>query len=284
MGIVFKRRPTRLTHSPSGLAEPTLRRALPRSMVSVCLCALLLLAFGADRFGSTARAQDTARSALLLRMLATSPSFRVRAQAAMALSHMPADRNTLSVLKTALGDDHPVVRKAAETALASLDGGADRQPEAPAARPARYYVQVITPSTKAAVSASTLREMREHVVRLVTQLDGVRLAPEAEGQAAAKRVLQRDSLVGISVESVVNSIERRSDSVRVNVAVVVATYPGRNIQAMLTGSASVSGRGNGGDAERKAAEVAFASALRSLPSVLNSNQLEASASVSARRR
>lgn len=246
------------------------------------MCVCLLLGGALQAWPNSASADEAARSAILLRVLTTSPSPRVRAQAAMALGQMPADPSTLAALRTALSDPHPVVREAVTVALTSLDAKRS-EPRSTASAP-KYYVQVGTPSAKTEVSSSTLREMREHLVDLVSKVDGVRLAPATEDQSAAKRVLARDALVGFSVESVVNSIERRGDSVRVNVAVVIATYPGRNIQAMLTGSASVSGRGNGGEAQRKAAEVAFASALRSLSTVLDSSRLQASATVRPKRR
>ncbi len=215
----------------------------------------------------------------------------MRAQAAVALSHLQSEPRTVAALKASLSDKNAVVREACTAALASLDGPAARPSATPAraiATPARasdkYYVHVGEPSAKAAMDPGTLKAMNEHVVNLVARLDGVRIAPKGEDRRDAKRVLERDALIGFSVESVVNGLERGADSVRVNVSIVVATYPERNIQAMLTGSASVSGGGSDGMAQRKAAEVAFASAMRRFPSVLDASRLEARASAPEPRR
>lgn len=237
----------------------------------MCMCVFLLLG---GAFGSSSVSAEDARAELLVRVLSSSPSFRVRAQAAVALSHMEAAPRTLAALRASLRDEHPVVREACTAALASLEGPARAKPT-PARASDKYYVHVGEPSAKTAIDPGTLKAMHEHVVNLVARLDGVRLAPDGEDQRTAKRVLERDALIGFSVESVVNELERRGDSVRVNVSVVVATYPGRNIQAMLTGSANVSGRGNDDGAQRKAAEVAFASAMRRLSGVLDASRLEA---------
>lgn len=208
-------------------------------------------------------------------MLSSSPSFRVRAQAAVALSHQPSDGRTLAALRTALKDKAAPVREASAAALVSLEGQ-NAAGTRTAGRAAKFYVHIGEPSAKTSISPVTLRAMRVHVADLVAKLEGVRLAPDHEGQAAAELVLARDSLAGFSVESVVNSLERRGDVVRVNVAVVIATYPGRSIQAMLSGSASVSGRGDDDAAQRTAAEAAFASALRRLPTFFDASGLEAS--------
>ncbi len=252
-----------------------------RLLTVAWMCAALLLGqTWLSAFGARVHAEDSARTEVLLRVLSTSPSFRVRVQAAMALSHMPAEPRTVAALKQATSDPHPSVREACVAALGVLKEPAQRDPVRANQR-AKYYVLVGETSAKTAVSADTLRAMRAHVVSLVAGLDGVRLAPAGEDQATARRVVTRDALVGYSVESVVHSLERRGDAVRAQVAVVIATYPGRNIQAMLTGSAQVSGSGNGEAAQRKAAEVAFASALKRLPSVLDSSRLEARASAPA---
>lgn len=241
------------------------------TLVALYTCMLLAAALL-----SQASAQTTAREEVLVRALSTSPSFRVRAQAAVALSHASPDPGVLSALRVALHDSHPSVKEASAAALRALE------PKAPARRGsgrggARYYVQIGEPSAERLLSPHALKALREHLTQLVAKVDGVRLAPAREDREAASRVIARDGLVGFSVESVVNTLEKRADSVRVKVAVVVATYPGRDIRAMLSGSASVSGRGASDEAQRQATAVALESALRSLPSVLESSRLEARA-------
>lgn len=237
------------------------------------MCAGMLLAAA---FSSPASAQTTPREEVLMRALATSPSFRVRAQAAVALSQASPDPRVLSALRVALNDSHPSVKEASAAALKALEAAAPARPRNGHGS-ARYYVQIGEPSAEKLLSPQALKALREHLTQLVAKVDGVRLAPAREDREAAARVMARDDLVGFSVESVVSSLEKRADSVRVKVAVVVATYPGRDIRAMLSGSASVSGRGEGEQAQRQATAVALESALRQLPSVLEASRLEASA-------
>ncbi len=85
-------------------------RSLVRLGPSLSLVAWLLLA------GAPASAQD---DSALLQMLSGSPSFRVRARAALALAHHGGERVVLG-LEAALGDAHVAVRFAAAAALAEV--------------------------------------------------------------------------------------------------------------------------------------------------------------------
>ncbi len=247
------------------------------------MCALVVLMAGLIPL--SVAAQANAREELLMRALATSPSFRVRVQAAVALSHVPSAPRVLAVLRASLNDPHPSVQEACAAALQTLAGSGtvavmavpSQRGPAPVKGPAKYYVHIGEPSAGAVLPSGALKALRAHLMSLIGNVEGVRLAPEREDSKAASRVIERDGLVGFSVGSVVNTLEKRGDSVRANVAVVVATYPGRDIRAMLTGTASVSGRGVDEETQRKATAVAFESALRKLSNVLEASRLEARA-------
>jgi hypothetical protein len=107
------------------------------------------------------------------------------------------------------------------------------------------------------------------VATQVAQIQGVRLAPENEDRKAAERVISSGKLVGYFVDSSVTNIEIKPDgAVRAQVSVVVGTYPGRDIRAMLTGGATLSGGGSGEDAKVQAVQAAFTGALRKLPQAM----------------
>jgi hypothetical protein len=111
--------------------------------------------------------------------------------------------------------------------------------------------------------------LREHVARQVGQIAGVKLAPENEDKKAAESVLGAQKLVGYFIDSSVTSIETRPDgSVRAQVSVIVGTYPGRDIRAMLSGAATLSGGGSSESAKVQAIEAAYVGALRRLPQAM----------------
>src|SRR5690606_13463762 len=111
--------------------------------------------------------------------------------------------------------------------------------------------------SQVSLSSQTLRALREHVIRQVTQIEGVRIAPEAEDHRAAERVLATEKLVGYFLDSSVTKIEIKPDgAVRAQVSVIIGTYPGRDIRAMLSGAATVSGGGSGDAVKAQAIEAA----------------------------
>lgn len=249
-----------------------------------------------------------ARTEFLMRMLQTSTQFRVRTQAALALGAQEPSPAVVSALAGALNDEHPAVRAASAAALerlkdpsalaalrraqndsdgtvrsavrsaiASLESqGRAASATTPSSAPTRtpsgpatFYVGVGVPGSQVGLSVSTLRSLREHVIRQVTQLEGVRIAPENEDRRAAERVIAAGKLIGYFLDSSVTSIETRPDgSVRAQVSVVIGTYPGRDIRAMLSGAATVSGGGTGEAAKSQAVEAAFTGALRKLPQAM----------------
>lgn len=254
----------------------------------------------------TPAVQADARTDFLRRMLQTSSQFRVRVQAALALGGFKGDRAIIKSLSQALGDKHPAVRSAAAAALgrlgdrsalgalrnakkdkdrkvraavtraiASLDGSGGGSPEpAQGAGPAEYYVGVGVPGTKAGLRDAELRRLRGHIVRTVSGMDGVKVAPDGESRAKANKVLKREKLVGYFIDSSVTKLEVRSDgSVRATVSVIVGTYPGRAMRAMLSGAATVTG--GGASSKVQAIEAAFTGAMRRLPQAMAAGRARA---------
>lgn len=265
-----------------------MRNALRR----ISLLSLLLL-LGLPVSSAAADAQ----TAFLSRMVVESREFRVRAQAALALSARTPEPAAGQALIRALQDEHPAVRAASasalerwtfQPALAALQ--AARKDRDPAARtaieralaalqkakpapekptgPETYYVAVGTPSARSELSGDALRALRAHLVKQVAPIAGVRLAPENEPQATATSVLRSKRLVGYYLDSSVTKFEPKGDALRAQVSVIVGTYPGRNMRVMLSGAATVSGVGNSEQAKLQAAEAAFTGALRRLPEAM----------------
>lgn len=240
-------------------------------------------------------------------MLATSSQFRVRAQAALALAASPADDAVADALVKALrGDEHPAVRAASASALeqagakvasalreALRDGdktvraaakraleGIETVPEkstpvvtplpGDVSRGSVFYVGVGTPASKAnALPSAALRSLREYLAREVVQISGVRLAPEQESSSAAEKQIKTQKMTGYYLDSSITSLELKPDgSVRAQVSVIVGTYPGRDMRAMLSGAATVSGGGSGDSVRLEAVQAAYSGALRRLPQAM----------------
>ena len=244
-------------------------------------------------FISPAHAQ---RTGYLVRMLQTSETFRVRVQAAISLGRLEASSEIVAGLTAGLQDDHPGVRTACAASLERLgdpgslaalqavsrdsDRGARRAiqsairtleraaraapPEAPTpSGNARFYVGVGDPGNQASVDRGTLQAATTFLRTYVQEIDGVELAPERESQAAAQRVLTRQRLAGFYVDSSIVRVEQADGGTRAVVSVIVNTYPGRDMRAILNGAATVRGA-SGADATRTAVEAALRSAMRRL--------------------
>lgn len=240
------------------------------------------------------------RGEFLIKMLASSDQFRVRTQAALALGARPPEPAAVKALANALKDEHPAVRSACagalellhdpsslvalkaarkdrdtgarsaiEHAIAVLEKAGPATPEPSGS--STFYVAVGTPSSQLGLAPPSLRELREHVVKEVSGLSGVRIAPENEGQAAATSVLRSKKLVGYYLDSSVTKIEQKPDgALRAQVSIIVGTYPGRAMRVMLSGAATVSGGGTGEAAKLQAVQAAFTGALRRLPQAMES--------------
>ncbi len=252
--------------------------------------------------GASSLAHADARTEFLMRMLSNSAQFRVRAQAALALGSQKPDAQIVRALGSALGDEHPAVRAASaaalerlndpsavpalrraqrdsdaavrsavRSALATLDRPAPTEPTpVPGSRgEPLYYVGVGLPGSQVGLGRAALSELRSFLVAKVAELEGVQLAPEQEDRRAAERVIRERKLVGFFLDGSVTSIEVRPDgAVRAQVSLIVASYPARDIRAMLSGAATVSGGGTGDAAKQQAIQAAFQGALRRLPQAM----------------
>lgn len=279
------------------------RRGRSWRHLAAAAAATLLVTFGV---GQVAEAQ--ARTDYLIRLLSTSDAFRVRAQAAISLGRVEANDRIVQALSRALGDDHPAVRTAAAaslerlsdpSALAALrshqrdrDSSARRairraisalervartrprtaEPDRGGGGDARFYVGVGMPAAKAGarVDRATLQAAREFLARQVGQLPGVEVAPARESNSAARRKLQRSRMTGYFLDSSVVSVEETGAGTRVVVSVIVGTYPGRDMRAILQGAATVPGS-SGPGATRAALEGALRGAIRRLTQAMEAS-------------
>jgi hypothetical protein len=206
----------------------------------------------------------------------------VRAASAASLERLK-DPTAAPALRAAQNDSDSSVRQAVRSALQAIASVASSAPASAASGsssgssgsaasstgPATYYVGVGVPGSQIGLSQPSLRALRDHVVKEVTQIAGVRLAPENEDQRSAARVIGSAKLVGYFVDSSVTKVEERPDgSVRAQVSVIIGTYPGRDIRAMLSGAATLSGGGAGETAKVQAIQAAFTGALRRLPQAM----------------
>ena len=262
------------------------------------LCAVVVCSYG-----SLARADDP-RSTYLIKLLEGSSQFRVRAQAAISLGTVEGSSAAVSALNGALRDVHPAVRAAAATSLGrigdqssvSLLRALERDSEEPVrsaahaslARlssaappstpqrpgppseegPALYYVAVAEPATRVTnLDREALSRARTFIKQRVALLQGVLIAPDSEDSHAAERILKKRRLKGFYLDSSIVSVEKKSGgATRVAVSVIVATYPGRDMRAIMQGAATVSGGGD--QAYGQAMEGAFSGALRQLSQAL----------------
>jgi len=249
---------------------------------------------------STARADF--RSEYMVRLLTTSSSFRVRAQAALALGDMSPEPEVLQSLTAALDDRESSVRVAAANSLrrlgdpsalpalraATTQGDAvftrsvraairDLESAAPAsaaappevpAGPARYYVGIGAPGTNVSdLPPALLDQMREFLVQRVATVEGVVVAPPGESNSAAGRAIRSRRLVGFYLDSTITSVGERGGGTRADVSIILNTYPGRSMRAMLRGGATVVG-GSGRTATQQAIQGAVRGALRTLAQVM----------------
>lgn len=207
----------------------------------------------------------------------------VRAAAAASLERQ-GDPSALEALRGARSDPEPTVRSAAQRAVRTLERIARTRPRTtpvppttptiptiPSNGPARFYVGVGLPGSKAPrVDRATLEHAREFMLRRTSEISGVVVAPQTESAREAQQVISRRRLTGYYLDSSITSVETRPDgSTRAAVSVIVQTYPGRDIRVMLGGAATVSGGGSGAAVQQQAIEAALTGALRRLPQSLD---------------
>lgn len=219
--------------------------------------------------------------AALVRALKKDAHPAVRVASVTALERCD-DGDARAALKEAVRDRDLTVRAAAKRAVAteavattpaiSPPSRESREPEpgAASAGSSLYYVGVGVPASQvSALSSSALQGLREHLAHEVVQIAGVRLAPLNESQRDAERALRAQKLTGYYLDSSVTKVETKADgSIRAQVSIVVGTYPGRDIRAMLSGAATVSGGGSGDAVVLEAVQAAYTGALRRLPQAM----------------
>lgn len=202
----------------------------------------------------------------------------VRAAAANSLGRIGTTAS-LATLRKLQKDPEEPVRSAALAAIARLETTPSNksvfasarsnstEPE-PSPGPPLYYVAVTAPATQVkTIDRKALADARLFIKQRVGQLRGVVIAPDGEDTHAADRVLKSKNLKGFSLDSAIVSVENKGPAgTRVSVSVIVATYPGRDMRAIMQGAATVSG--SGADASTQALEGALSGALRQLPQAL----------------
>lgn len=275
----------------------TLHPALKRLLLVLCV-AWVGLQVPAD-------ASASARESYLIRLLKGSSQFRVRVQAAISLGGAADDADVVDALSEALSDAHPAVRAAAAHSLGRIGNPsalpalkrAESDPEAPVktaaraavaklsraapgrARPgrdedrapagaARFYVAVgETASRVPGMDGAILKAARSHIRETLGRMDGVELAPGDESPRRVSAVLQKRGLKGFYIDSAITSVEPRAGGgTRVAVSVIVGTYPGRDMRAIMNGAATAIGSGS--SVRQQALEGALSGALRKLPQAM----------------
>lgn len=209
----------------------------------------------------------------------------VRAAAASSLGRI-GDGSAIAALRRVERDPEEPVRSAAKASIAKLEldqrsASASAARSAPPARAtvtptpqpqpglAQYYVAVAEPGTRVtSVDRRSLSQARAFIKERVGQMQGVMIAPDTEDSRSAEKVLKSQKLKGFALDSAIISVEKKGDGgTRVAVSVIVATYPGRDMRAIMQGAATVTA--GGGDAYNQALEGALSGALRQLPQALS---------------
>ena len=234
------------------------------------------------------------REAYLIKLLRTSTSFRVRAQAALSLGRFKSTASTQKSLQSALNDKHPAVRIAAAGSLGQL-GDAQATSALRSARKdknakvrkavrkalkqlanagsgsqtkAKYYVAVGLPGAldsldRAVRDKKARQKLQKFLGKEVARLDGIMLAKKGESARAARKVLKKRKLRGYYLSSSITKFSTAGGDTKASVSVTVNTYPERDMRLILQGSASV--KGSTSAASRRAVlEAAFKGALSRL--------------------
>ncbi|MCB9627336.1 MAG: HEAT repeat domain-containing protein [Sandaracinaceae bacterium] len=212
----------------------------------------------------------------------------VRAAAASAMERL-ADTQVLAALRTAEASERDAtVRDAERRAIASLEAAGATPAAATATATGRtgttprttgtprYYVAIGVPGdNSSALPASELQALQQYITEQVGAVEGVVLAPSGESTAAGTSALRSNRLVGYYVDASVVSVEQAADGTTARVSVILATYPGRDMRAMLSGSARVP-NARGPEAVRRAVQGAVQGSLRRLPQAMEASGARAS--------
>lgn len=223
----------------------------------------------------------------------------VRAAAASAIERL-ADPQLLASLRTAVASERDATVRDAErhaiTALERAPAGTARVAVTSGTTAAaassttaaaatvtprstgtpRYYVGIGLPGDNSStLSAGELTELQNYISSQVGGVEGVVLAPNGEAAAATTRALRSNQLVGYYIDASVVSVEQAASGTSARVSIILASYPGRDMRAMLSGSARVP-NSSGPDAVRRAIQGAIQGSLRRLPQAMEASGARAS--------
>jgi hypothetical protein len=129
----------------------------------------------------------------------------------------------------------------------------------------RYYIGIAVSRPRGApFDPGLLPGARSFLARQVGRLEDVVVAPERETAGEAPHVLRERSLSGFYLDATISGVERQPNgALRARVSILVATYPDREMRAIMRGTATAT-NGAAAGAERAAIEGALTSALRQL--------------------
>ena len=140
----------------------------------------------------------------------------------------------------------------------------------------RYYVAIGQPGdNSSSLSATEIAALQGFLSDQVGGVEGVVLAPSGEAVAATTRALRSNHLVGYFIDSSVVSVEQSAEGTTARVSIILATYPGRDMRAMLSGSARVP-NARGAEAVQRAVQGAVQGSLRRLPQAMEASGARAS--------
>jgi hypothetical protein len=210
----------------------------------------------------------------------------VRAAAASAMQRL-GDAQLLAALRAAVGSERDAtVRDAEQRAIASIEAGGSSGSSGGSSASAtatprntgtpRYYVAVGQPGdNSSALSAAEIASLQRFIADQVGGVEGVVLAPSGETAAAGTRALRSNRLVGYFVDASVVSVEQTAEGTTARVSIILATYPGRDMRAMLSGSARVP-NARGPEAVQRAVQGAVQGSLRRMPQAMEASGARAS--------
>ncbi|MEM6954727.1 MAG: hypothetical protein AAF645_03535, partial [Myxococcota bacterium] len=164
-------------------------------------------------------------------------------------------------------------RRAIASAIRSLERVASRRGSETTepSGPARFYVGVGEPGNQASLDGDLVAHAAQYLRSQIESMDGVSMAPQDESRNAANRAIRRNNLTGYFIDSSIVRVEETDVGTRVVVSVIVNTYPGRDMRAILNGAATVPGA-SGARAIRAAMEGALRSATRRLLQAMESSR------------
>lgn len=195
-------------------------------------------------FAGTLTVLADSRTDYLIRLLKTSPQFRVRAQAALSLGASQSQTDAVAALSQALKDSNPIVRAAAASSLEQLGNPtalpaleqAKRDTDATVRRtvaksiealtriarasrsrpsttaqpsvPARYYVGLgqLATATSIRVPSTVMNETQTFFQDTVRDTPTILLAPKNENVREAYRILRDKGMVGFYVDASITQL------------------------------------------------------------------------------